>query len=384
MSITRRAALPPMVGSLPPGQGTSAAQAPAGVLGRATQPVQSDLRLHVPEADRRIPVTKRGLLALGAASCLAGRRASAEAFRARSGGYPVRPIRLLVGFAPGGAADIVARLATPLMSGIMDCPVAVENRPGAGGNLATEMAARGPDDGHNLVMLTPGQVITNPLMMRVPYDPERDIVPIARMTLGQLVLVVRRESPARDVNDLLARARGSSDTAPLTYGSPGPGTSHHLAMEMLKRRGGFEAVHVPYRGSGQAIVDLLSGKIDMMIDSFSTSFPQIQAGALRPLAVTGPDPHPDLPGVPTLNSVVPGVVMTTWTGIGGPGTIPRDLVTYLAEVMRQVVGHRTFIDRLRELGSEASWLKSDSFVTAISKERREFADLIRAANIRAD
>ncbi|WP_338664673.1 tripartite tricarboxylate transporter substrate-binding protein [Pararoseomonas sp. SCSIO 73927] len=170
--------------------------------------------------------TRRGLLALGAASPLANVfPLPAHPAPQPPPGYPSRPVRLLIGFAPGGATDIAARLAAPILSEILGQQVVLENRSGAGGNVATEMTARASADGYTLLMLTPGQVVTNPLMMRVPYDPERDITAIARITVGQLVMVVPKESPFRDVRQLLEAAR-AVPLHPLVLRYPGAG---HLA-----------------------------------------------------------------------------------------------------------------------------------------------------------
>lgn len=322
--------------------------------------------------------TRRAALAMGLAAPLP---AFAQAV-APPPGYPARPIRLLIGFAPGGATDIAARLAAPLMSDLLGQQLVAENRSGAGGSVATEVAARAAPDGYTLLMLTPGQVVTNPLMMRLSYDPERDITPIARMTAGQLVLVVPRESPFRDARSLLDAARARSAAAPLAYGTPGPGTSQHIVMEMLKKEGGFEATHLPYRGSGPAVAELLGGTIDFMIDSVSPTLPHVRNGTLRALAVTGREPHPDFPGAVTLHSLVPGVVMTTWVGLGGPPGLPAPMVAFLSDVVRRSMAHAGFADRIRELGGQAAWLGPRDFAQMLREERRVIGAVIRGANIR--
>lgn len=326
-------------------------------------------------------LTRRAVVALGAAAPWADR---ALAQPAAPAGYPAKPIRLLIGFAPGGATDIAARLAAPTMSELLGQQLVLENRSGAGGNVATEMTARAPADGYTLLMLTPGQIVTNPLLMRVPYDPERDITVIARMTAGQLVMVVPKDSPLRDARHLIETARARSRSAPLTYGTPGPGTSQHIVMEMLKKEGGFEAVHVPYRGSGPAVADLIGGKIDFMIDSVSPTLPHVRSGSLRAIAVTGTEAHPDFPGAVTLDSLVPGVVMTTWVGLGGPPAMPPAMVAYLADVMRRTVNHPNFATRIRDLGGQSAWLSPTDFTAALSAERKSIGDVIRSANIRME
>ncbi|MFH5926844.1 Bug family tripartite tricarboxylate transporter substrate binding protein [Roseomonas xinghualingensis] len=328
--------------------------------------------------------TRRGVLALGAAAPLAAFSPPLSARPEAPAGYPAKPIRLLIGFAPGGATDIAARLAAPIMSELLGQQVVLENRSGAGGNVATELTARAPADGYTLLMLTPGQIVTNPLMMRVPYDPERDISIIARMTAGQLVMVVPKDSPFRDVRQLIDTARARSRSNPLSYGTPGPGTSQHIVMEMLKKEGGFEATHVPYRGSGPAVTDLIGGKIDFMIDSVSPTLPHVRGGSLRAIAVSGSEPHPDFPGAVTLNSVVPGVIMTTWVGLGGPPDLPPAMVAYLTDVMRRTVNHPGFAERIRGLGGQSAWLSPADFTAALAAERKSIGEVIRSAGIRME
>jgi len=328
--------------------------------------------------------TRRGVIALGAAAPLAAFSPPLSAQPEAPAGYPAKPIRLLIGFAPGGATDIAARLAAPIMSELLGQQVVLENRSGAGGNVATELTARAPADGYTLLMLTPGQIVTNPLMMRVPYDPERDISIIARMTAGQLVMVVPKDSPFRDVRQLIETARARSRSNPLSYGTPGPGTSQHIVMEMLKKDGGFEATHVPYRGSGPAVTDLIGGKIDFMIDSVSPTLPHVRGGSLRAIAVSGSEPHPDFPGAVTLNSVVPGVIMTTWVGLGGPPDMPPAMVAYLTDVMRRTVNHPGFAERIKSLGGQSAWLSPADFTATLAAERKSIGEVIRSANIRME
>ncbi|SHJ38965.1 Tripartite-type tricarboxylate transporter, receptor component TctC [Roseomonas rosea] len=329
--------------------------------------------------------TRRGLLALGAASPFAAcSNALSQSAVQPPPSYPAKPIRLLIGFAPGGATDIAARLAAPILSELLGQQVVLENRSGAGGNLATELTARAPADGYTLLMLTPGQVVTNPLLMRVPCDPERDVTAIARMTAGQLVTVVPKDSPFRDLRQLLEAARARSRGNPLSYGTPGPGTSQHIVMEMLKKEGGFEATHVPYRGSGPAVADLIGGKIDFMTDSVSPTLPHVRAGLLRAIAVTGREAHPDFPGAVTLDSVVPGVVMTTWVGLGGPPDLPPALMAYLTDVLRRTVSHPGFTERIKDLGGQSPWLSPQNFTAAVSAERSSIGAVIRSAGIRME
>jgi tripartite-type tricarboxylate transporter receptor subunit TctC len=297
-------------------------------------------------------------------------------------GYPSKPIRLVVGFAPGGGTDIIHRLLAPFLSQHLGQQVFIDNKPGAGGNIATEQVAKAAPDGYTLLSLTPGQMIANPLGMKLSFSPEKEIIPIGRVTASPMVVVVPASSPYKTMQEFLAAAKASGGK--INYGSAGIGGVQHLGMETLKHAAGFAATHVPYRGSGPALIDLISGKIDVIMESSTAASTHIKSGALRPLAVTSPQPNPDLPGVPALQTVVPNVVVMSWTGIGAPAGMAPELVEYLNDVVRRSVTDPAFVSKAREAGGFPGWLDSTTFASAIQTERRETAELMRRANIRLD
>jgi tripartite-type tricarboxylate transporter receptor subunit TctC len=319
---------------------------------------------------------RRFLLAGAALTPLLPAAASAQA-------YPSRPIRLLVGFAPGGATDIAARLLQPLLAERLGQSIIVENRSGAGGNVATDLLVRAEPDGYTLMVASPGQLVVNPLLDRnSSFDASRDITAIAQLTSSPLVLVVPAASPYRDAQALVAAARAKPGV--MNYASAGVGSSMHIAGEMLKAFGQLDIEHVPYRGSGPAVTDLVAGKVDFMIDSVSTTVPHIRSGVLRALAVTGDNPWPDMPGAVPLKTVVPDVMLTTWLGLVGPARLPAPVVTRLSEAMRSVVPSLGFAGRLQELGSAALWAGPQDFAAHLAAERQRAADVIRRAAIRLE
>jgi tripartite-type tricarboxylate transporter receptor subunit TctC len=319
--------------------------------------------------------TRRSLLALGAAASLP-RPVLAQPF-------PGRPIRMLVGFAPGGATDIAARLLQPLMGEALGQPIVVENRSGGGGNVATELLMQSAPDGHTVMLASPGQLVVNPVLNpRFEFDAVRDATPIGQTTSSPLVLVVPAASPHRDARALVAAAR--TQPGRLNYASAGVGSSMHIAGEMLKAFGGLEIEHVPYRGSGPAVADLVAGKVDFMIDSVSTTATHVRNGVLRALAQTGSEPFPAFPDLPLLGDVVPGVVLTTWLGVVGPAGLPAPVLARLAAVLGGAVRSPGFADRLRDLGSQAYWAGPEAFAAHLVAERRRAAEVVRRAGIRLE
>ncbi|MBU8540163.1 Bug family tripartite tricarboxylate transporter substrate binding protein [Falsiroseomonas tokyonensis] len=322
--------------------------------------------------------TRRSLLAVPALAALA-----APYQPARAQNFPSRPIRLLVGFAPGGATDIAARLLQPLLGEALGQSIVVENRSGGGGNVATELLMQSAPDGHTVMLASPGQLVVNPVLNpRFDFDAVRDTAPIGQTTSSPLILVVPAASPYRDAQALVAAARAQPGR--LNYASAGVGSSMHIAGEMLKAFGGLQIEHVPYRGSGPAVTDLIAGKVDFMIDSVSTTATHIRNGVLRALAQTGSEPFEHFPGIPLLADVVPGVVLTTWLGLVGPAGLPAPVLARLASVLGDAVRSPGFAQRLRDLGSQAYWAGPEAFAAHLVAERRRAADVVQRAGIRLE
>jgi tripartite-type tricarboxylate transporter receptor subunit TctC len=321
-------------------------------------------------------LTRRSLLTVAALAPVALRIARAQAF-------PTRPIKLLVGFAPGGATDIAARLLQPLLSEALGQPIVVENRSGGGGNVATDLLIHADPDGYTLMLASPGQLVVNPLLEpKLGFDAARDITAIGQTTSSPLVLVVPAASPYRDAKSLVEAARAKPGR--MNYASAGVGSSMHIAGEMLKAYGGLDITHVPYRGSGPAITDLIAGGVDFMIDSVSTTATHVRNGTLRALATTGDAPFPSFEDVPLLRTVVPEVALTTWLGLVGPARMPAPVLARLSDALRDTVRGPVFGGRLKDLGSQAFWAGPGDFAALLASERHRAADVIRRAGIRLE
>ena len=240
----------------------------------------------------RLRTTAAALLALG---CLA---AGAQT-------YPSRPIKLVVPFAPGGGADLVARAVAVPLARRLGQPVVVENKPGGGGTLGADLVAKAPADGYTVLYTTPGVQFTNPfLMAKLPYDPVHDLVPVSQVAVVPSVLVVNKSVPASNLKELMQYAR--ANPGKLTFASAGIGSSSHLAGELLKYTAKVDMVHVPYRGTGPALQDLLGGQVSMAIDSVVVYQPHIESGTVRAIAVSSAERVPSLPGVPSMADDFPG------------------------------------------------------------------------------
>ncbi len=298
------------------------------------------------------------------------------------GGYPHKLVRLLVPFAPGGGTDAAARLLGVELSARLGQSIVIENRAGAAGNIATEYVARSAADGYTLGMITSGQLIANPLAMKMSFNPEKDIALLGRVSGAPMLVVVGAGSPYKSIKDLIDRAKLTKDG--INYGSAGIGTPQHLGMEMFKHVTGLNATHVAYKGSGPALMELMSGGLDVIMESTAAATPHIRSGKLRVLAVTSEKPVADLPDTPTLDSYAPGVILMSWSGVGAPAGMPAELAGYLGEAIRRVVTDPAFAQRMRDQGSTASWLGAGDFRAAVDAERKVTANVIRQANIKLE
>jgi tripartite-type tricarboxylate transporter receptor subunit TctC len=290
--------------------------------------------------------------------------------------YPTKPIRLVIGFAPGGASDIVARLLQPEVAKRLGQPVIIDNKPGANGGIANEAVAKAEPDGHTLLLGNPGPLVLNPFIYKsVSVDPATAFVPVSQLTESPLVVVVPATSPLKTLQDLIDKARKSPGT--VTYGSAGNGSSMHVAGATLAVAIKAGLVHVPYKGSGPALTDLLGGTIDFMPDSRSTTMPFIRDGKLRPLAVTGAKRVPDLPNVPTVAEAgVPGFNVTTWLGVVAPSGTPPAAVKKLQAVFHEVLALPQVQQRFAELATTPVGGTPEAFGRLLDDERKAAKALV--------
>ncbi len=298
--------------------------------------------------------------------------------------YPAKPIRLVIPYAPGGAAGAVGRILADKMAASIGQPVLVDHRPGGGTLIGNEYVAKSAPDGYTLVMGTvTSHAMVTALNIRVPYDPEKDFAPISLIASLPFVLVAHPSVPVKSVRDLVAMAK----TRPghFTFGSAGNATSNHLAGELFKAKAGISMLHIPYRGSAPALADLLGGQISLMFDLTATALPQIASGRVRALAITSPKRSPMAPDLPTMAEAgVPGVEVVSWFGILAPAGTPPAIVNFLhAEIVKAMQSPevRTV---MAGLGAEAITNTPQEFATYISTERAKWAEVVHKAGIKPE
>jgi tripartite-type tricarboxylate transporter receptor subunit TctC len=322
---------------------------------------------------------RRTLLgALAAAPALAPLPAGAQ-----DATFPSRPVRILLAFAPGGGTDLIARTLAAPMQGILGQPVVVENRPGAGGNIATEAAASARPDGYTLLMGNHGPMSVNVSLFRnMRIDPERALEPIGLVADAPLVVVVGPRSRAQTLAELLAEIRAGGGAT--TYGSASNGSASHLAAALMLQMAGLRAEHVPFRGAGPALTDVVAGHLHFMITTLPSVIGLINGGQVRPIAVTGDTRMAVLPNVPTVADTIPGYKATAWYGLLVPRGTPAPIKARLFAAMRQALSDPEVIRRLRDEGAEPSDMDGEGFARLIRWERERWATVIRQANITVD
>ncbi|MGG5820246.1 Bug family tripartite tricarboxylate transporter substrate binding protein [Falsiroseomonas sp. HW251] len=297
------------------------------------------------------------------------------------GAYPNRPIRVIVPFAAGGGTDVSARIWAQRMSEILGQQLVIDNRGGSGGNLGAEQFVRTPPDGYTILLTSNGPLTVNRFLYRdMQHDPLKDMMPIGIILRIEQLLVVNPGVPAQTVQQFieLAKARPGQ----LNYGSGGAGSSLHLAGELFKLRAGVNLVHIPYRGGGPAMQDLVSGNIQAMFDSMPSSYPQIRANVIRPLAMCGAKRHQLLPDVPTMTeSGIPDCVAGTWIAIFAPNGTPAPIVARVAEAARQAAGEPALTEALFRAGADADWSGAEDLHATMVRETAQWGDVVRQANI---
>ncbi len=299
-------------------------------------------------------------------------------------GFPDKPVRFVVGFTPGGPSDILARALGDRLAAQLGQPIVVENRPGAGGNVAAEAVAHGAPDGHTWLLGNNSILATNQaLYRRLPYDPARDFAPVALVAVQPNILVVHPAVPARSVAELVAYAK--MHPGKLNYASSGSGAAAHLAGELFKAMTGVDMVHVPYKGAQPALTDVLGGQDQLMFATSASVIPYIKAGRLRALAVTTAQRSPALPELPTVaESGVPGFEATTWHGVVVPAATPRAVVLKLNEEINRALADPQLRARLDALGAEVAGGTPEQFAEYIAREIPKWTKVVLESGARAD
>ncbi len=297
--------------------------------------------------------------------------------------YPAKPVRVVVGLAPGGGTDIIARLLTLKLSENLKRTFLVENRTGAGGTVAYALVAKSPPDGYTLLAVASGYSITPAVYPNLSYDPIKDFTPISVVVQAPLVLMAHPALPTRSVKDLLALAR--SPRAHLDAASAGYGTSNHLALALFNNLAGVQIAHVPYKGTGQALVDLMAGQVQVMFGNILSSLQYVKLGRIRALAVSSAKRSSVLPDLPTvMESGVPGYEATTWHGWLGPAGLPSEIVSRLNTELARAVRSRDVLDKLSDDGGEPVAGSPEQFKNHIATEITRWRKVVRDAGIRAE
>jgi tripartite-type tricarboxylate transporter receptor subunit TctC len=296
--------------------------------------------------------------------------------------WPTHPIRLVVNFPPGGAADLLARLIGQSLGETLGQPVVIENKGGANGNLGGEAVARSAPDGYSLLMSSGSMVAINPhLYASMPFDPAKDLIPVASVARVPFYLVVRAENPVQDFKAFIADLRANPGKR--NFGSPGIGSSPHLAAELLKKMTGTDAVHVPYRGAAPALNDLLAGQLDFLFDP-GIAIEHVKAGKLRAIAIGSPQRSPQLPDVPTLAELgLAGFDADAIFGVYAPAGTPRDIVARLNTEINRALATVALKERIMAVGNIPAAMSPDEFGERAREDSKRFGAIIRERGITA-
>jgi tripartite-type tricarboxylate transporter receptor subunit TctC len=301
---------------------------------------------------------------------------------ARAQAYPSRPIRLLVGFAPGGGTDVMARLMQQGLTERLGQQIVIENRPGAGTNIATEAVVHAAPDGYTLLAASLANAGNATLYGDLKFNFIRDTVPIAGIALDPFVLQVTPALPVKTIPELIAYAK--ANPGKVNYGSGGIGSGNQLTAEMLKMMAGIDLVHVPYRGAGPAMVDLMGGQVQVMFNTMGASIQHVRAGKLRALGVATKTRQAALPDVPTVAEFVPGYEASFWTGIAGPKGTPAEVVDKVNKAVNAGFADAVVKTRLAEWGATALAGSPADFGKFVADETEKWGKVIRTANIKAE
>ena len=296
--------------------------------------------------------------------------------------YPSRPVRIIVGFAPGGATDIMARLMGQSLSERLRQPFVIENKPGAATNIATEAVVNAAPDGYTLLVVTSVNAINASVYEKLNFNLIRDVVPVASIHREPFVMEANPSVPVKTVAEFIAYAK--ANPGKLTMASAGIGSGNHISGELFKMMTGVNLVHVPYRGGGPALVDLISGQVQVLFATMSSSIEYVRAGKLRALAVTTATRSSVLPDIPTVAEFVPGYESSFWTGVGAPKNTPAEIVDKLNKEMNATLADPKFKARLADLGGTALSGSPLDFGKFVADETEKWAKVVKFAGVKAD
>ena len=297
--------------------------------------------------------------------------------------FPTRPIRMIIPFPPGGGTDIMGRIVAQRLTEALGMQVVVDNRGGAGGLIGTELATRASADGHTVMIGSVSTICINPsLHKNLSFDPGKDLAPISLVASTPSVLVVGASVPVRSVKELIALAK--SQPGKLTYATPGSGSSSHLGTELLKQAAGLDILHVPYKGTGPAIIDVVSGQITLFISNMPSVLPMVKAGKLRPLAVTSLQRSALAPELPTISeSGIKDFELIVWYGLLAPKGIPGPVLTRLNQEVRKMETMQDIKDRLASQGAEVITSTPEAFAQRIARDRAKWERAVELSGAKA-
>jgi tripartite-type tricarboxylate transporter receptor subunit TctC len=297
--------------------------------------------------------------------------------------YPTKPIRIVVPFAPGGGTDILTRIMLPKLTETLKQQLIVDNRPGAGSQIGTDIVAKAPPDGYTILMVDTA-FMTNPsLYSKLPYNSEKDFAPVSLAATAPVIMIVHPSVPVRTVKELVSLARAQPGA--LNFASGGPGSSTHLGVELLKYVAKIDLVHIPYKGTGPAVADVLGGQVTMMFAGISSVKQHVETGRLRAIAVTGEQRSPAMPKVPTFGEAgMTQVDASSYWGALAPARTPPEIVGRLSTTMAQVLKMRDVHEKLVELGFDPIGGSPAEFAALLAKETDKWGKVIKAAGVKLD
>jgi len=296
--------------------------------------------------------------------------------------FPSRPLTLVVTQAAGGGMDGAARMLGKNLSAILGQPVVIENRGGAGENIGINAVAKAAPDGYTLLFCSNSITINPTLYKSLPYDAKKELRPIGKIASVPLLMVAAASEPYRDLTQLITHAK--ANPGKLSYGSPGTGLAHHLAMELVKSTAGINIQHVPYKGAAPGLNDLLAGTIPILVASVPPVEPHIRSGKLRALAISGKARLPQLSEVPTLSEALPGIEVEAWMAIFTPADTPEAVRAKLAEALKTALNDQEVVTQLSRMGMIASWLSPSDMMAAMAREEVHWAAAIKEAGIKPE
>ena len=295
--------------------------------------------------------------------------------------WPEKPVRMIVPLAPGGGTDIIARMFVTRLSAEFGQQFVPDNRSGAGGTIGAEIAARATPDGYTLITV-PASYAANAALYKIPYDPVKGIAPIGMITTGPLILTVHPAVPAGNVKELVAVARSKPGT--LNFGSSGTGSFSHLSAELFRQMSRTDLVHVPYKGAGPVLTDLLGGQIQIFFGSGPSTAAHIRAGRLRGLAVTTAQRSPAMPDLPALGELYPGYAADFWFGMWAPAGTPREIVSRVNQALGRILRQPEVLERLRTDGYDPVGSTPEEFAAVIARDIATWSKVVKAGNIKVE